>query len=116
MRAIVAIRRADANAALPLGAHARNPAHRPLYSIHWSRQPRHAHRIVDFNQRQTLIVAILMLFLGRRLNRRFAVLRRGNILEAVTRGVVASLGFGAACRVFQAKIGFELAGRDVRHS
>ncbi len=80
------------------------------------RRPRHAQRIVGFNQPQTLIVAILVRFVRRWLNRRFAVLRRGNIPEAVTDGVVASLAFGAGCLAFQAKFGFELAGRDVRHS
>ena len=104
MHAIVAIRRADANAALPLGAHARHPAHRPPCSAHATRRPRHTHRIAGFNQPQTPIVAILVRFFRRWRNRRFAVLRRGNIPEAVTGGLVASLAFGACCPRFKPRL------------
>ena len=104
MRAIVAIRRADANAALPLGAHARHPARRPLCSVHASRAPSPRTANFGFNQPQTLIVAILVRFVRRWLNRRFAVLRRGNIPEAVTGGVVASLAFGACCPRFKPRL------------
>lgn len=87
-----------------------NPADPPLYS---DGTPRRSILIVDFNQRQTLIVAILVLFLGRWLNRRFAALRRWNIPEPVTGGFMASLAFGAAYLAFRFKVSFELAGRDV---
>ena len=69
-------------------------------------------RIVDFNQRQTLIIAILVLFAGRFLNRRFAPLRRWNIPEPVTGGLIAALVFGALYLALDLKIGFELTGRD----
>ena len=72
-----------------------------------------AKRIVDFNQRQTLIIAILVLFAGRFLNRRFAPLRQWNIPEPVTGGLIAALASGALYLVFDLRIGFELAGRDV---
>jgi ESS family glutamate:Na+ symporter len=46
---------------------------------------------MELDQRQTLIVAILVLFIGRWLNRRFAPLCDWNIPEPVTGGLVASL-------------------------
>lgn len=72
-----------------------------------------ARPVVDFNQRQTLIIAILVLFAGRHLTRRFAPLRDWNIPEPVTGGVIASLLAGALYLAFDVRIGFELAGRDI---
>lgn len=67
---------------------------------------------MDFNQHQTFILAILVLFLGRWLNRQVASLRDWNIPEPVTGGVVASLGFGALYLVAGTKVSFTLDWRD----
>ena len=58
--------------------------------------PCHAVAHVELNQRQTLILAILVLFVGRWLNRHVAPLREWNIPEPVTGGVLASVAFGVA--------------------
>jgi ESS family glutamate:Na+ symporter len=68
---------------------------------------------VDFNQRQSLIAANLVLYLGRWFNRRSAALRQWNIPEPATDGFMAALAFGAAYLAFHVKVNFELAGRDV---
>jgi len=94
MRAIVAIRRADANAALPLGAHARHPAHHPLCSFHFARAASPCNRIVGFNQPQALIVAIVAQFLDRWLNGASPCCGPGS---GDRRRVVTPLAFGAAC-------------------
>jgi ESS family glutamate:Na+ symporter len=67
---------------------------------------------MELDQRQTLIVAILVLFLGRWLNRRFAPLRDWNIPEPVTGGLVASLAFGALYLVAGQQIAFTMDLRD----
>jgi hypothetical protein len=66
---------------------------RPLAAAHgrpYTRRspflPPSSRQIVDFSQRQTFIIAILMLFAGRFLNRRFAPPRQWNIPEPVAAG------------------------------
>jgi glutamate:Na+ symporter, ESS family len=68
---------------------------------------------VDLNQRQTLILAILVLFLGRWLNRRVAPLRDWNIPGPVTGGLVASLIFGLAWIVLDVQVTFTTDARDI---
>jgi ESS family glutamate:Na+ symporter len=67
---------------------------------------------VELDQRQTLILAILVLFLGRWLNRHVAPLREWNIPEPVTGGVIASVAFGALYLVAGTQVSFTLDWRD----
>jgi ESS family glutamate:Na+ symporter len=62
--------------------------------------------------RQTLIAAILVLYLGKWLTRHVAFLRRYNIPEPVTGGGLASLAFGALHLYGHTTVGFDLGGRD----
>ena len=50
---------------------------------------------MSFSPRQTIIVAILVLFLGKYLTRKIAFLREYNIPEPVSGGLIASILFGA---------------------
>ena len=68
---------------------------------------------MDFSPRQTLIVAILVLFLGKYLNKKFIILRKYNIPEPVTGGLVASLFFGLLFLVFNIDINFATHYRDI---
>ena len=63
--------------------------------------------------RQTLITAILVLFLGKYLNKKFAFLREFNIPEPVTGGVLVSLCFGVIYFVFDLYFTFTLEARDM---
>ena len=49
---------------------------------------------MELDPRQTIILGILVLFLGKYLNKKINFLRQFNIPEAVTGGIVASLFFG----------------------
>ena len=62
--------------------------------------------------RQTLIIAILVLFLGKFLNRRVGILDNYNIPQPVTGGVVASLFFGFLFFAFDTEVSFDLHLRD----
>ena len=69
--------------------------------------------MAELDPRQTLILAILVLFLGRYLNHRIAFLREFNIPEPVSRGILAALAsaiiyFGTATEIV-----FDLADRDM---
>jgi len=68
---------------------------------------------MDFSPRQTLIVAILVLFLGKFLNKKFTILRKYNIPEPVTGGLVASLFFGLLFLIFDININFSTHYRDI---
>jgi ESS family glutamate:Na+ symporter len=68
---------------------------------------------MELDQRQTLIIAILVLFLGRWLNRRFAPLRNWNIPEPVTGGLVASLVFGVLYLAAGLQVAFTMGTRDM---
>lgn len=68
--------------------------------------------IVQFDTRQTIIVAILVLFLGKYLTRKSQFLRDYNIPDAVSGGVVASLFFGACYLLLSLQIEFSLQIRD----
>lgn len=63
--------------------------------------------------RHTLILAILVLFLGRYLTRRFALLTRYSIPEPVTGGIIASVVLSAAIAIGGVPITFDLGNRDV---
>lgn len=65
------------------------------------------------DDRQTVILAILVLFLGRFLNKRLRFLERYNIPQPVSGGVVASLVFTGLYLGFDFSLEFSLAQRDM---
>lgn len=65
---------------------------------------------LDVNE--TLILAILVLFVGKLLNRKVSFFRYYNIPEPVTGGVLASLALGMVYFLFNIEIEFSLAQRD----
>ena len=68
---------------------------------------------MELDSRQTIIVAILVLFLGKYLNKKFNILRKYNIPEPVTGGLVASLFFGLLYLLFDLDINFTTRYRDI---
>ena len=68
---------------------------------------------MDLDPRQTLIVAILVLYLGRFLNDKLRPLREYNIPEPVTGGLLCSLLFGVLYWLWEIEIYFDLANRDM---
>ena len=68
--------------------------------------------MIELDSRETLIIAILVLFLGKRLNKEISFLREYNIPEPVTGGVIASLIFGAYYFFANKEITFFLEDRD----
>jgi len=69
--------------------------------------------VLDLDSRQTIIVAILVLFLGKYLNKKINILRKYNIPEPVTGGLVASLIFGTIYLIFNINITFSNHYRDI---
>lgn len=67
---------------------------------------------MEFNIRETIIIAILVLFLGKYINRFVPFLRDYNIPEPVTGGILASLLFSTVYWIFDLELDFNLAGRD----
>ncbi|UCH47758.1 MAG: sodium/glutamate symporter [Betaproteobacteria bacterium] len=67
---------------------------------------------MELEPRQTLIVAILVLFLGKYLTRKIAFLREYNLPEPVSGGLIASILFTAIYRVFDVEVDFSLDLRD----
>ncbi len=68
---------------------------------------------MSFDGRETLVLAILTLFLGKFLNHRIAFLKSYNIPEPVTGGVLASVGFALLYFVTGDDADFDLSNRDV---
>jgi len=68
---------------------------------------------MELDSRQTIIVAILVLFLGKYLNKKFNILRKYNIPEPVTGGLVASLLFWVLYLIFDMNIVFNNHYRDI---
>lgn len=68
---------------------------------------------MELDPRQTLIIAILVLFLGRYINGRLQVLRDYNIPEPVSGGLLASLVFGLVYWLGGTEISFDMANRDM---
>ncbi len=68
---------------------------------------------MELDSRQTIIMAILVLFLGKYLNKKFNVLRKYNIPEPVTGGLVASLLFWMLFLIFDVSIIFNNHYRDI---
>lgn len=69
--------------------------------------------IILLDVRQTIIIAILVLYLGKYLTKKIKVLQNFNIPDAVSGGVLASLVFGLCYAVFQVQIEFSLNIRDL---
>ena len=67
---------------------------------------------MELTTRQTLIVAILVLFSGKYINKTFKFLRDYNIPEPVTGGVMASIAFGLIYWLFGIQLEFDLEMRD----
>jgi ESS family glutamate:Na+ symporter len=68
---------------------------------------------MQLDPRQTIIVGILVLFLGKYLNRKISLFRRFNIPEPVVGGIVASVFFGILCLIFDFHILFSNHYRDI---
>ena len=69
--------------------------------------------MLELDSRQTLIIAILVLFIGKKLNKEISFLREYNIPEPVTGGVLASLVFGAYYFITHQEVIFSLGDRDL---
>ncbi len=69
--------------------------------------------VLNLDSRQTIVAAILVLFLGKYINRKIDVLRKYNIPEPVTGGLVASLFFGLLYLLFHINIEFSKHYRDI---
>jgi len=67
---------------------------------------------MQLDPRQTIIVAILVLFLGKYLTRKIAFLREYNIPEPVSGGLIASILFGVLYAAFDFELSFALQLRD----
>jgi len=65
------------------------------------------------DERQTLIVAILVLFSGKTLTQKIKFLREYNIPEPVSGGVLASLFIGIFYLITKIEVNFTLVGRDM---
>ncbi|TDG15522.1 sodium/glutamate symporter [Seongchinamella unica] len=68
---------------------------------------------MEMDSRQTLIIAILVLYLGRYINGRTRVLRDFNIPEPVTGGLLASLAFALVYTIGGIEVDFDMANRDM---
>ncbi|MCH7889899.1 MAG: sodium/glutamate symporter [Gemmatimonadetes bacterium] len=68
--------------------------------------------LVELSPRATVVVAILVLFLGKYLTSKVAFLREYNIPEPVSGGLIASILFGVAYGVFGLEFDFALGLRD----
>ncbi|MEP4149005.1 MAG: sodium/glutamate symporter [Halioglobus sp.] len=67
---------------------------------------------MELDPRQTLIIAILVLYLGRFINNRVNLLRDYNIPEPVTGGLLASIFFGLVYWIGDIEVNFDMANRD----
>jgi ESS family glutamate:Na+ symporter len=68
---------------------------------------------MQLDSRQTIIIAILVLFLGKFLNRKIGFLRQFNIPAPVTGGMIGSIFFGFLYLVFDFNIVFADTYRDI---
>ena len=62
--------------------------------------------------RQTVLIAVMVLFLGRYLNKKIDFFRRYSIPEPVTGGVIASILFSFIYIAFDIKIDFSLEHKN----
>ena len=68
---------------------------------------------MELDSRQTIIIAILVLYLGRFLDRRFTVFRKFNIPEAVTGGTVVAVMLAVIYLISGVEFEFDMYYRDV---
>ena len=68
---------------------------------------------MELDSRQTIIIGILVLFLGKYLNKKIDFLRQFNIPEPVTGGIVTSLFFGTLYFLFDLNLEFSKHYRDI---
>ena len=68
--------------------------------------------ILQLDTRQSILVAILVLYLGKYLTQKIQFLQNFNIPDAVSGGVLASLIFAVYYAVFKSQIEFNLSIRD----
>jgi glutamate:Na+ symporter, ESS family len=68
--------------------------------------------IIQLDVRQTIIVAILVLYFGKYLTKKINFLKNFNIPDAVSGGVLASLFFGILHGIFNLQVDFSLNIRD----
>ena len=68
---------------------------------------------MELDPRQTLIIAILVLYLGRFINHRAKLLREYNIPEPVTGGLLASVLFGMLYWIGDIEVNFDMANRNM---
>jgi len=68
---------------------------------------------MNLTPRQTIIVAILIFFLGKFINRKVAFFREYNIPEPVTGGILASIFFWVLYAGFNFEVNFHLFTRDI---
>lgn len=68
---------------------------------------------MELDARQTIILGILVLFLGKFLNRKIKLLRRYNLPEPVTGGLVTSIIFGVLHWLFEFDLRVSDQSRDV---
>jgi ESS family glutamate:Na+ symporter len=68
--------------------------------------------IIQFDVRQTIITAILVLYIGKYLTQKVKFLQSFNIPDAVSGGVLASLCFGLIYGIFRTEITFNFPIRD----
>jgi ESS family glutamate:Na+ symporter len=68
--------------------------------------------LIELTPRDTVVVAILVLFLGKYLTSKVAFLREYNIPEPVSGGLIASILFGVAYGLFGLEVDFALGLRD----
>lgn len=69
--------------------------------------------IIPLDVRQTIIIAILVLYLGKYLSKKFKFLQDFNIPEAVSGGTLVSLILGLCHSLFQVQLDFDLSIRDM---
>ncbi|AIE75758.1 MULTISPECIES: sodium/glutamate symporter [unclassified Synechocystis] len=67
---------------------------------------------IQFDVRQTIIVAILVLYIGKYLTKKVKFLQSFNIPDAVSGGVLASLFFGLIYGTFRTEVTFNFPIRD----
>lgn len=68
---------------------------------------------MELDGRQTLIIAILVLYLGRFLNSKIGLLQKYNIPEPVTGGLLASLLFGLLYWLGETEVSFDMGNRNM---
>lgn len=68
--------------------------------------------IIQLDVRQTIIIAILVLYIGKYLTQKIAFLQNFNIPDAVSGGVLASLFFGILHSILNTQVEFSLNIRD----